>query len=94
MKEARCKSKPFEVVSMEQEDFFSTKPLELWIKNRKRDKNNDKVNWLKMRQIQYCRSMFYKCSDGTQEDWKQVDLEKRGSRVNLTPDSGSTDEAV
>jgi len=87
MTEARSKSKPFDV-TMERDDFFSTKPLELGITNRKRDTNKDKVNWLKMRQIQYRRSdpksLFYECSHSTEEDWKQVDLQKRGSCVNLT----------
>ena len=77
MTEARSKSKPFEVVTMQPDDFFSTKPLELGITNGKRDTNKDKVNWLKMRQIQYRRSdpksLFYKCSHSTEEDWKQVD---------------------
>jgi len=88
MTEARSKSKPFEVVTMQPDDFFSTKPLELGITNGKRDTNKDKVNWLKMRQIQYRRSdpksLFYKCSHSIEEDWKQLDLEKRGSCVNLT----------
>lgn len=50
MKSCR-KKKPFLVTEMTSNDFFGTEKLEKIIVNRKTNQNNDKINWLKLREI-------------------------------------------
>src|SRR5688572_10408065 len=73
---------------MATEDFFSTLPLEQRITNRKKDVANDKVNWLNAKQIQVRRanpkSIFMRYSHNSDETWKEIDLTKRGQKMDLT----------
>lgn len=55
MRTAR-KKKPFIVTEMSSPDFVGTQKLEDLITNRKVGENNEKINWLKIREIRFVKS--------------------------------------
>ena len=68
---------PFHVITMEIENFVSTAGLENAIINRKKTDDNEKVEWLKMKHIQFRKStplvMHYKYSH-SEENFRSVSL--------------------
>ncbi|CAH1967216.1 unnamed protein product [Acanthoscelides obtectus] len=66
MKSCR-KKRPIEVVSIEKKDFVSTKKLEKVITNRKKSCEEEKINWLKIKEIKVLKekpfSIFIKTHD-------------------------------
>jgi len=86
--ESRSGAKPFVVHQMKEEDFRSTATLETAIVNRKTNVDGQKVNWFEMRQIEVRRtdpmSLFYKTSHNPEEEWKQIDLARRGRSTALS----------
>ena len=76
VRDARIKH-PFNVVKMKIEDFVSTSELETAIVNRKKTEDNEKVEWLKMKHIQFRKSsplvLYYKYSH-SDENFKSVSL--------------------
>lgn len=90
IRQAKKTDPKFVVVEMSKNDFFSSKPLEVLITNRKKSTSGEKINWLKMQKIIYERySPFlldfvdYGSSStvtvslqkkGTQEDFKAINL--------------------
>src|SRR6218665_808402 len=93
IKEARTGKKPFSVTEMAQTNashqsyFLSTQDLERSIANRKVDTNKEKVSWLNAKQIRVVRekpkSLFFRYSHEEEEEWKEVDLRKRGTTPSL-----------
>lgn len=55
MKQAKKNEPKFVVVEMLKNDFFSSKPLEMLIINRKITTSGEKINWLKVQKITYER---------------------------------------
>ena len=76
VRKARSKH-PFHVITMEIENFVSTAGLESAVVNRKKTDDNDKVEWLKMKHIQFRKStplvMHYKYSH-SEENFRSVGL--------------------
>ena len=72
---------------MTKESFFSLSTLEKLITNRKIDANNDKVQWLHIKEIQYRRThpktLFVRYTHDHEEAQKKVDLSKRGKSTTL-----------
>ena len=85
--EARSSSRPFIVVQMTQDDFFSTKALENAIVNRKRSQLKEPISWLNARQIQMRRdhplSLFFLNTHEhlPDQEWIEVCLAKRGQTI-------------
>lgn len=81
-KEAR-KRKPFIVIKMRTEDFFSSKELEERITNRKTNAEKAQVQWLKIQWIQISRDlpyiMRYKYSNNEDPPFYEVNLAKRNT---------------
>ena len=82
------KVNPFEVLEMDQDDFFAIKELKEHIINRKKTVNKSKVDWLSIRWIRVTQSkpltFQFHCSLNELEAWKIVDVKKhaRGRPVD------------
>jgi len=74
------KIKPFTVVEMYTNGFFSSKSLENNITRRKVSKTKDKVEWLKMQWLQFESSqpfsLKYKYTNQEEIDFVELDLKK------------------
>lgn len=53
IKQAKKSDPAFELIEMEEEDFFTSSELEKLIVNRKKDASKDKINWFSFRSILY-----------------------------------------
>lgn len=91
-----CRSNPFQVIEMKQEDFVNVKQLSQCITNMTKTVNKHKVDWLSIRWIRVTKdkpfSFQYRCSLNELETWKAVSVKKgrRGrpldmGRVTLSP---------
>lgn len=82
------KKNPFKLVEMKSSNFFSTKPLENNITNRKISKDNVKVEWLKIQWLRFqshCPfDIQFKYSNNNDVPFETVDISKRKS---LLPES-------
>ena len=88
--EGACRVNPFRVRRMQREDFISTTPLTEMIVNRKKNVNNEKVEWLNIHWIRVekaCPLSFkYRYTHNDLEPWKLVDLGPK--RVGRPVDMG------
>jgi len=87
IREARSSSKPFKVVEMTQNDFFSTAALEKAIVNRKTSTSKEPISWMNARQIQvrcdHPLSLFFRYTHDPLPDdaWIDISLAKRGQKI-------------
>lgn len=82
--------KPFVVTKMNQNDFFSTKNMENYITQRKKNTEGHSVNWLKIQWLRYNidhpHSIFYKESLEDAEDFKTFSIKpaRKGKPAFIT----------
>jgi len=87
IREARSSSKPFKVVEMTQDDFFSTATLEKAIVNRKTSTSKEPISWMNAKQIQVRRDhplfLFFRYTHDPLPDdaWIEISLAKRGQKI-------------
>ncbi|CAH1110662.1 unnamed protein product [Psylliodes chrysocephalus] len=89
MKSCRRKH-PIEVVSMKKAVFVSTLKLEKEICNRKKSRQEKKINWLKIKEIKILKekpySIFNKNTyEDTDTDYKEIDIKKGKGKPQKTP---------
>lgn len=86
---SRVKKNKFEVVCMEKEDFKSMEVIKQNLVNRKKDSNEQKVEWLKIKQMKFNQDypgvMKFKYTHCKDVEFYSVNLNKRlkGRPVNL-----------
>ncbi|XP_072384295.1 uncharacterized protein [Diabrotica undecimpunctata] len=86
---SRVKKNKFEVVCMEKEDFKSMDALKQNLVNRKKDSDEQKVEWLKIKQMKFTQDhpgvMEFKYTHNKEIQFYSVNLNKRlkGRPVNL-----------
>lgn len=69
----------FSVTKMNARDFFSSKNLEKMIVNRKKNRMNEKISWLKFRSIIYDKEQLFTIFIRDDEGTRQViNIQKRG----------------
>lgn len=87
MKSCRRKH-PIEVVSMKKEAFVSTLKLEKEICNRKKSLEEEKINWLKIKEIKILKEKPYSIFIKTtyeDTDYKEIDIKKGKGKPQKTP---------
>ncbi|CAG9765894.1 unnamed protein product [Ceutorhynchus assimilis] len=80
---------PIEIVSMEKKNFVSTKMLEKEIINRKKSCVEEKINWLKIKEIKILKespySIFIKTNYEDSDDYKEINIKKGKGKPQKTP---------
>lgn len=86
IKQSKKNDPKFIVVEMTKEDFFSSKPLEEMITNRKKSTNGEKINWLNVQKIiyeKYSPFMLDFVNYGA-DDAVTISLQKKGTTQQFT----------
>ncbi|CAH2003941.1 unnamed protein product [Acanthoscelides obtectus] len=83
MKSCR-KMRSIEVVSIEKKDFVSTKKLDKEITNRKKSCEEEKISWLKIKEIKLLKEkpFFIKTTHDATDNYKEIDI-KKGKQTML-----------
>lgn len=81
IRQSKKKDPKFIVIEMAKEDFFSSKPLEALITNRKVSTTGEKINWLKVQKIIYERYSPFMLDfvDYGADNAVPISLQKRGT---------------
>lgn len=82
---AARKTRPFKIITMTKDLFFSSKSLERNITNRKVSVDKGKVEWLKMQWLMFHEmhpfKLYFKYSNNDEVLFQEVDLKKRYSII-------------